>query len=233
MIPLKDTVLRRLFPLISWTIILLNFIVFFFEISLPPGALREFIIIFGVVPARFSQPGTLPLIDYLDVVTSMFIHGGWLHIIGNMWFFFLFGRSLEDRMGHMRFLTFYFLCGISAGATYIIFDSQSTVPSIGASGAIAGVMGAYILAFPTARILTLIPIIIFPLFIEIPAFFFLGFWFLIQVMSETFSYFSHVPGGGVAWWAHIGGFITGMILLFIFRKKSRSHQPDEFHNYAK
>lgn len=233
MIPLKDTVARRLFPLITWVIILLNSAVFLFEISLPPEALKEAVAIFGVVPARFSQPGPLPVIDYLDVITSMFIHGGWLHIIGNMWFFFLFGRSLEDRMGHLRFLAFYLLCGISAGATYIIFDSQSTLPSIGASGAIAGVMGAYILTFPTARILTLIPILFIPFFVEIPAFFFLGLWFFIQVLSETFTYFSHVPGGGVAWWAHIGGFITGMVLLFVFRKKSRPHQPDEFHNYAK
>jgi membrane associated rhomboid family serine protease len=233
MIPLKDTVTRGLFPLITWSIILLNFAVFFFEISLTPESLREFVIIFGVVPARLSQPGPVPVIDYLNVVSSMFIHGGWLHIIGNMWFFYLFGRSLEDRMGHTRFLAFYLLCGITAGATYIIFDSQSTVPSIGASGAIAGVMGAYILAFPTARILTLIPILFFPFFIEIPAFFFLGFWFLIQVISEAFSYFSHVPDGGVAWWAHIGGFITGMVLPFVFRRRKRPHQPDEFHNYVK
>ncbi len=232
MIPLKDTVIRRLFPFITWTIILLNFVVFFFEISLSPEALQQVVIIFGVVPARFAVPGPLPVIDYLDIITTMFIHGGWLHILGNMWFFYLFGRSLEDRMGHFRFLVFYFLCGITASLTYIIFDFHSTVPSIGASGAIAGVMGAYILAFPTARILTLIPILFIPFFIEIPAFFFLGFWFLIQVMSETFSYLSHAPGG-VAWWAHIGGFIMGMVLLFVFRKKGRPHQPDELHGYAK
>ena len=232
MIPLKDSVFRRLFPLMTWTIICLNAAVFFLELHMPSEVLNEFVFTFGVVPARYAGAGPLSTIDYMDVITSMFIHGGWLHIIGNMWFFYLFGGSVGGRMGHWRFLIFYILCGVSAGATYIIFDPHSAIPSIGASGAIAGVMGVYILMFPKSRILTLIPIIFIPFFVEVPAIIFLGFWFLIQVMSETVSYFS-ATSGGVAWWAHIGGFVAGMILMVPFRAKSRPHQPDELHNYAK
>jgi membrane associated rhomboid family serine protease len=241
MIPLKDNVFRREFPVMTWIIILVNAAVFLFEISLPPDALNQVIQVFGLVPARYVELGLSPgsrfsVLRYLPLVTCMFLHGGWLHIIGNMWFLYLFGGSVEDRIGHSRYLFFYLLCGIIAGLSYIVFDAQSSVPSIGASGAIAGVMGAYILMFPSARILTLFILVFIPFFFELPAFFYLGLWFFLQIASETFSYLSPELGFGVAWWAHIGGFAAGMILLFLFRKRKheyRSHQPDELHHYAR
>ncbi len=241
MIPLKDNIFRREFPSMTWMLILANAAVFWFELSLPEEVLNQIVQVFGIVPARYAELGLFPawrysLSRYLPLVTSLFLHSGWLHIIGNMWFLYLFGGSVEDRLGHARFLLFYLLCGISAGLAYVIFDVQSSVPSIGASGAIAGIMGSYILLFPTARILTLVPVIFIPLFFELPAFFYLGLWFLLQVFSETFSYLSPGAGVGVAWWAHIGGFAAGMILLFFFRKRKnefRRRQPDEWHHYAR
>jgi membrane associated rhomboid family serine protease len=164
----------------------------------------------------------------------MFMHGSWLHIIGNMWFLYLFGASVEDRMGKLRYFFFYVLCGLMAGFIYIYFDLQSMVPSIGASGAIAGVMGAYLVLFPTARIVTLIIIIIIPFFIELPALLYIAIWFFYQVLLEAIYASSPGLAGGIAWWAHIGGFVSGMLLLFPFRVKGLFHrQPyaDEQHRY--
>ncbi|VAX26920.1 FIG056164: rhomboid family serine protease [hydrothermal vent metagenome] len=238
MFPVKDTVPRRDFPYITWMIILINGMVFLFEISLPEDSLKQLFYLFGVVPARYSHPDWavlfgLPLDDYWPFITNMFLHGGWIHIIGNMWMLYLFGDNVEDRMGHGRFLVFYLLSGIAASITYFIFDMHSTVPAIGASGAIAGVMGAYLVMFPTARVITLIPIFFLPFFIEIPAFLYLGVWFASQVFSGTFSLLAPEAGGGIAWWAHIGGFIAGMVLLPVFRKKKRSYRkyfPDEIYS---
>jgi membrane associated rhomboid family serine protease len=158
----------------------------------------------------------------------MFLHGGWLHILGNMWFLYLFGRTVEDRMGHLRFLIFYLLCGIAANIAYFMLDLRSAVPEFGASGAIAGVMGAYVVLFPTARILTLVPIFIFPWLVEIPALFFVGYWFLLQVFSGTLSFASQGSSGGVAWWGHVGGFLAGVLFLFMFRRHPhRKQYPDE------
>ena len=149
----------------------------------------------------------------------MFLHGGWLHIIGNMWFLHLFGSTLEDRLGHGRFLIFYLLSGIAASVMYFLMAAYSKVPAFGASGAIAGVMGAYIVMFPRARILTLILILFFPIFVELSAFVYIGIWFLLQLFSGTLVLVSPTAGGGVAWWGHIGGFLTGIMLLPFFRKK--------------
>jgi membrane associated rhomboid family serine protease len=239
MIPLKDSILRLGLSYTTWTLIVLNGIVFIFEISIPKGILGEAFYFWGLVPARYSFPkwaiihGLSPR-DYLPFLTSMFIHAGWLHIIGNMWFLYLFGRSVEDRMGHIRFLIFYILSGLAANIVFYVLDLHAMIPEFGASGAIAGVMGAYIVMFPRAQILTLILIIIFPVFVNVPAFLFLGFWFLIQLFSGTLTFASHGSAGGVAWWAHVGGFATGVMLLPLFKNRKlarRKLYPDETYHY--
>ena len=238
MIPIKDTIPHIGIPWITWAIILLNGIIFIYEISIPKDILEEFFYLFGLVPARYSYPqwalihGLSPS-DYLPFLTNMFLHAGWLHIIGNMWFLHLFGSSVEDRMGHIRFLTFYILTGLAANIIFYILDIHSKIPEFGASGAIAGVMGAYILMFPRAQILTLIPIFLFPFFVNLSAIFYIGFWFLIQLLSGTLSFTSQNTGG-VAWWAHVGGFIAGMIFLPLFRNRRYSYRkpfPDETYHY--
>jgi membrane associated rhomboid family serine protease len=224
--------------MVTWTIILLNGIIFIFEISIPKDLLQQLFYLFGLVPAKYSYPKWafihgLPFDDYLSFLTNMFLHGGWLHILGNMWFLYFFGSRVEDQTGHIRFLVFYLLSGIAASVIFFGVDIHSTIPEFGASGAIAGVMGAYIVMFPKARILTLIPIFIFPFFVELSAFFYIGFWFILQLLSGTLSFASQKTGG-VAWWAHIGGFIAGIVLLPFFRKKERSHRklyPDETYRH--
>jgi membrane associated rhomboid family serine protease len=239
MIPIKDTIPRAGFPSIVWTLIILNGVIFIFEISIPKNILSQIFYAFGLVPARYSLPKWavihgLSFDDYLSFLTNMFLHGGWLHIIGNMWFLYLFGSRVEDQMGHIRFLMFYLLSGIAASTIFFLADIHLTIPEFGASGAIAGVMGAYIVMFPKARILTLIFVFLFPFFIEVSAFFYIGFWFVLQLLSGTLSFTSSATGG-VAWWAHIGGFITGIVLLPFFRKRERSHRkfyPDETYHYT-
>ncbi len=239
MIPLKDTIPRIGFSFITWTLILLNAIVFLFEISIPKDSLQQLFYLFGLVPARYTYPkwalihGLSPG-NYSPFLTNMFLHAGWLHIVGNMWFLHLFGGTVEDRMGHLRFLLFYLLSGLAANFIFFIVDPHSTIPEFGASGAIAGVMGAYIVMFPRAQILTLIPILFIPFLVNLPAFFYLGLWFLIQVLSGTLSFAFH-DSGGVAWWAHIGGFVTGIVLLPLFRNKKFSYRkpfPDETYHYV-
>jgi len=241
MIPLKDTIPRIGFSFMTWMLILLNAVVFIFEISIPKDLLQQLFLLFGFVPARYTYPGWASLHglspgNYSPFLTNLFLHAGWLHIIGNMWFLHLFGGTVEDRMGHLRFLFFYLLSGLAANFIFFMVDPHSTVPEFGASGAIAGVMGAYILMFPKAQILTLIPILFIPFLVNLPAFLYLGFWFLIQVLSGTLSLASHGEGGGVAWWAHIGGFATGMVLLPIFRNRKllyRKPFPDEAYHYVR
>jgi membrane associated rhomboid family serine protease len=161
----------------------------------------------------------------------MFLHGGWLHIIGNMWTLYIFGDNVEDRMGTIRFLAFYFICGLAAGLVHFFTNPNSTLPTVGASGAIAGVLGAYFLLFPTARVITLIPLFFLPLFVEIPAITYLGFWILSQIFSGAISLGLPEDVGGVAFWAHVGGFITGALLHWLFVKRRedvRSLSPDEW-----
>ncbi len=229
MFPIKDTVPSREFPWATWTIIVINTVVFLIELSLPEETLKEVFYHFGVVPARYSHPEWailwgLPVDNYWPFLTNMFLHGGWMHFISNMWTLYLFGDNVEDRLGHFRFIVFYLLCGVAASITHYIFNIHSTVPAIGASGAIAGVMGAYFLMFPFARVITLIPIFFIPYFIEIPAFVYLWVWFVSQLFSGAFSLLSPSEGGGIAWWAHIGGFVVGMFLLPVFRKKGHSYR---------
>jgi len=241
MIPLRDVVPRRTNPFVIWTLIALNSLVFFFELSLSGDSLQRFTALFGLIPIRYTQPellirSPLQVTNYWPFITHMFIHGGWLHLIGNMWFLWIFGDNVEDRMGHLRFVVFYLACGLAAALSNIVINPGATMPMIGASGAISGVMGSYLLLFPAARVITLIPIFFWPLIVEIPAFFFVGLWFCMQVLSGTYSLLAPQIGGGIAWWAHIGGFVAGMVLMPLFKKRTgiyrRPHFPDEQHYRA-
>jgi len=224
MFPIQDTVPRRESPFVTWAIILINGIVFLIELSLPPDALRAFLYHFGVVPARYMHPDVAgPPLGFLPFLTGMFVHGGWTHFIGNMWCLWLFGDNVEDRLGHVRYLGFYLICGLVSGITHVLFNPGSIVPAIGASGAISGIMGAYLVMFPTASVITLIPLFFIPYFVEIPAVIYLGVWFISQLFSGTFSLIAGISGG-IAWWAHIGGFLSGILLLPAFRKRRRSYR---------
>lgn len=216
MIPLRDTAPSRNYPVVNISLIAFNILVFLVQMS--QGAdLERFIYIYGLVPARYSVSHVAayfsPAQQVVSWVSFMFLHGGFLHLLGNMWSLYIFGDNVEDRLGHFRYLVFYLLCGLLSGLSHLVFNLHSTVPTIGASGAIAGVMGAYFILHPNARILTLIPIVFIPWFIEIPAYIFLGFWFVLQFIQAAGS--SGI-GGGIAWWAHIGGFVFGIIFLKIF-----------------
>jgi membrane associated rhomboid family serine protease len=225
MFPIRDTLPNRTFPSTTWALIILCGIVFLFETSLPQDLLEAFTYYFGIVPIEYTRRHRhgLPFVDYLSFLTTMFLHGGWLHFLGNMWFLKIFGSKVEDRMGHRRFLLFYLIVGVLASIFYIHFSPRSAMPVIGASGAIAGVMGAYYVLFPRARILTFIPIFIIPWLVEVPAVLFLGGWFLLQLFSGTVAQVLPSSGGGVAWWGHIGGFIAGVALVSFFKKSSRRH----------
>lgn len=216
MIPIRDTIPSKTYPVVNYVIIGINVVVLLFEKSLGAN-LDRFVYIYGLVPARYSTPQISSYFttgqQILSWFSFMFLHGGYLHLIGNMWFLYIFGDNVEDRLGPFRYLAFYLLCGITSGLSHLLFNFHSNMPTIGASGAIAGVMGAYLILHPHSKILTLIPIIFIPWFIEIPAFFFLGFWFVLQFLSATGS---HGNLGGIAWWAHIGGFVFGIVFLKIF-----------------
>jgi len=213
MIPIRDTIQSKNYPIVNNLIIGVNIFVYLIQMS--QGSDQNiFIFTYGLVPAKFSSPEIAayfsPLQQFISLFSFMFLHGGFWHLLGNMWSLYIFGDNVEDRMGPFRYLAFYILCGVASGASHMFLNWHSQIPTIGASGAIAGVMGAYFLLYPKSRILTLIPIFFIPYFIEIPAFFFLGIWFLIQFISAAGA---AGQGGGIAWWAHIGGFIFGMIFL--------------------
>ncbi|MBD3182211.1 rhomboid family intramembrane serine protease [Candidatus Poribacteria bacterium] len=234
MIPIKDTVPSKTYPFVTIGLIVINSIVFLFEVSLGED-LNQFLMTFGLIPLRFFhqiEVGKYPIRRFIPFFTSMFLHGGWLHLIGNMWYLWIFGDNVEDRMGHLKYILFYVLCGLAAGTTHLFTNVNSGIPTVGASGAIAGVMGAYIVLYPKAKIWTLIPIFLFIQFIEIPAFLFLGFWILMQFLIGTFSRSVGPSQGGVAWWAHIGGFAAGAILVFLFKKRKKHEvrrYADEYH----
>ncbi|HEX7795918.1 MAG TPA: rhomboid family intramembrane serine protease [Vicinamibacterales bacterium] len=214
MIPLRDVIPSRTVPFLTISIIVVNALAWFYELGLPREELPVFLRQFGVVPAYFSPP---------TLITSMFLHGSWSHVLGNMWYLWIFGDNVEDRMGHFRFLIFYLLCGIIAALGQIFIDPTSTLPTIGASGAIAGVMGAYFVLYPQSRVLTLIPLIIFWEIVELPAIFLLGFWFLMQLFSAgAIAATANSQMGGVAFMAHVAGFLTGVAGVFVFRKR----EPD-------
>jgi membrane associated rhomboid family serine protease len=221
-IPLRDTIPSSRFPAVTLLLIVANVASFLYFLSLGPRT-ETFLQSFGLTPAYVIYDVTHHL--YLRVavpfVSSQFLHGGWLHLIGNMWFLWIFGNNVEDKMGHRRFLGFYLLCGICAALGQVWSAPSSVMPMVGASGAIAGVLGAYFLLFPHAKVLTLIPLFIVFTTVEIPAVLFLGFWFVMQFLNGTMAFSeagSGGTGGGVAWWAHVGGFASGMALVFPFRK---------------
>lgn len=220
MIPLRDTIPSSRFPLVTLCLIGVNVLAFLAEISLSTQALDQFFQHWGIVPLRFTHPRLQA--NYFTLLSSMFMHGGWMHIIFNMWSLWIFGDNVEDRLGRAGFFLFYMLSGLAAGAVHIVTNPLSTVPTVGASGAIAGVMGAYLLLFPHATVVTLIPIFFFIQIVELPAVFFLGFWFLAQLFSGTLSLAAAgaLQAGGVAWWAHIGGFVVGFLWAVPLRRRT-------------
>jgi len=225
MFPLRDTVQARSLPLMNWTLIAVNVLVFVLLLSGPRAEL--WIARYGLVPAQlFSTPTA-----WLTIVTSMFLHGGLFHLISNMWALYIFGDNIEDRMGPGRFLIFYLLCGGVAAIVHVWMNPGSTIPTVGASGAISGVMGAYLVLFPYSRVITLIPFFFFPYLFEVPALFFIGLWFGGQLMNALVTSALAPPDvGGVAWWAHVGGFVAGIVLvrLFVVRRFVRRVYVDEY-----
>ena len=221
MIPLKDDNPTRTFPLITITIIALNILVFFYQLSMPAEKLEDFLFQYGAVPDRlihpFSQdasfPGTIPPI--LTVFTAMFLHGGLIHLLGNMLYLWIFGKNVEDFLGRPKFIVFYLISGFFAALIHTLSDVNSAIPMIGASGAIAGILGAYLVLFPRANVSTLFIFIVFIKIIKVPAVLVLGLWFLVQLLNAGSE------GGSVAWYAHVGGFLAGMFLIRNFKPAGR------------
>lgn len=217
-IPLKDLNPRRNYPVVNIALILANFAVFIYQLTLTPRAFKLFVLANATIPSRF--PAVLahhaPLGGaVLALVTSMFLHAGIAHILGNMLFLWIFGDNVEDFYGHFTYLFFYLFCGVGAGLLHVFFNWHSMLPSIGASGAISGVMGAYLVLYPRARVLTLVFIFLIP----VPAVIILVLWFVLQFVSGVSSLGVAAASGGVAWWAHVGGFLLGMLITSIARRR--------------
>ena len=218
MIPLRDTLRPRRFPVINWLIILANAAAFYYELRIGSSGQNGFINTWGLVPVRlWANPQSV----WITIFSAMFLHGGWFHILSNMWVLFIFGDNVEDRMGGGRYLVFYLLSGVAAALMQSFLLPGSSTPMIGASGAIAGVLGAYLVLFPRARILSLVPILFIFTVIEVPAIIFLLFWFASQLFSGFLS-LGGASGSGVAWWAHVGGFVFGLLGAFLFTGRRRS-----------
>jgi membrane associated rhomboid family serine protease len=225
MIPLRDAIPSQSSPAVTVLLITLNVLAFLYELSLGK-ALDVFIMQYGAVPLRFILAGQMEEVStverFLPIFTSMFLHGGWLHLGGNMLYLWIFGDNVEDRLGHVRFLLFYLACGLAAALAQIYINPTSKIPMVGASGAVAGVLGAYLVLFPHSRVIALIPILFFFQIVELPALLFLGFWFLMQFLNGAISITAATYAtGGVAWWAHIGGFVSGVVLGYLFPKRKR------------
>jgi membrane associated rhomboid family serine protease len=232
--PIRDTIRSYSFPIVNWAIIGANILAFLYETTLGPNALEELIRNFGMVPARLSLENPAvwiadPFIP-LTLVTSQFLHGGWLHLISNMWTLFIFGDNVEDRIGSFRFLLFYLFGGIAANLLQAFVFPNSPIPAVGASGAIAAVLGAYLVLFPRSRVITLILLFFFPWFVEISAIFYLGFWFVTQLYSGLFSF--GLPegsqAGGIAWWAHVGGFLFGFLIIRLITPRRHPAKPRQY-----
>ncbi len=225
MIPLKDTVPARNQPWVTYAIILANLLVFLLELSISTDDIQVFFYRFGMVPTQMdlNDPGKWGLF-----LSSMLLHGGIAHFIGNMWTLWIFGDNVEDKMGHGRYIIFYLLCGVIAGLTHYALNIQSTVPAIGASGAISGVMAAYMILFPKSRIIFLIPIFIFPLLFEISAVVYILIWFIAQLFSGTAFLIASPAAATIAFWAHIGGFLGGLILHQFFLKPKKKRPPTRY-----
>jgi membrane associated rhomboid family serine protease len=229
MIPLRDDTPRYSTPFVTYFIIALNVLVFLFEISIDsqgPQALNHFIREFGVVPRHFLKVAggstvSLPAL-FMPILTSMFLHGGWWHLIANMWFLWIFGDNVEDYLGHFVYLLFYLASGVAAAVLYVVLDASSNVPTVGASGAIAGVMGAYFMVYPRSRVLTWFPPIFF---FYLPAWVMLGYWFVYQFISGTaVSVVGERNMGGVAFWAHVGGFAAGIVLIKLLPQRQKTRR---------
>jgi len=217
-IPLKDLNPRRNYPIVNTALILANVAVFIYQLTLPPHAFKLFVLANATVPSRFpaALSGHAPLeAAFLPVLTSMFLHAGIAHILGNMLFLWIFGDNVEDFYGHLTYLAFYLVCGVGAGLLHVLFNWNSMLPSLGASGAISGVMGAYLILYPRSQILTLVFIFLIP----IPAVVILVLWFVMQFVSGVSSLGMGVASGGVAWWAHVGGFLLGMGITAMVRRR--------------
>lgn len=241
MFPIRDTIPTSTRPYVVYAIVAANFFVFLREISL--GLLHgggreisEFFFAYGLVPAFYSEPGIVEVAlgraptlfeQGLPFLSSLFLHGGIMHILGNMWMLWIFGDNVEDRLGHIGFSLFYLGCGVAAGLTHLVFNFDSAMPVIGASGAIAGVMGAYMVLYPRARVVAAIPIFFFLYFMELPAFVFLGFWFVLQLFNSSLG-----GASSVAWMAHIGGFVVGAIFALILGGGRSFGGPGSFHRRA-
>ena len=223
MLPIKSTVPVRYPPLATWSLIAINCVVFLFETSLSEAQLEEFLSQFALVPSHFSDPTEVA--DYLPFVSNMFLHGGWLHLILNMWTLWLFGPPIEDQFGWRLYLVFYLFCGVLASVTHVVFNPTSTIPALGASGAIAGILGCYMRLFPQARVIVMIPVIFIPLFFALPGAVFVGLWFLMQVLQARTSLFLASAGTSIAWWTHIGGFVGGFALASPLRFMARPNWP--------
>src|SRR5437763_4425194 len=240
MIPIKDYPgPRRRLPWVTWGIIAVNIVVFLYQVSLGSAA-SAFMFAYSVVPIALTHgipqtslpgvPANLPFRTpdpvYLTLITAMFLHAGWLHIGGNMLFLYIFGDNVEDRMGHFFYLLFYLFCGVVAGITQVAIDPGSSIPSLGASGAIAGVLAAYVVLFPLARVRTIIFIFIFFTIVTLPAIILIGLWFVLQFFDGIASLSTVQQGmGGVAYFAHVGGFITGLVIILLFRSRLRPPAP--------
>ncbi len=235
MFPIRDTIPSRTTPVVTWGLIGLNVTVFLYQLSLPEQSLQQLIYLFGIVPLRYTDPTWaaeigFPVGVYWPFVTSMFLHGGWLHLISNTWTLWIFGDNVEDRMGPFRFLAFYLICGVAAGIAHTLTNLSSPIPALGASGAVAGVLAAYMVLYPFARVVCVIPIIIIPVIFQIHAFLFILFWFFMQFFNGALALMAPGQMAGIAWWAHIGGFVAGIALLNTFVKNApppaRYQQPD-------
>lgn len=215
MFPLYDTIRTRKFPVFNWILILLNGLAFYYEWQLSEAELNRFIHTWGLIPSRWiaNLAEAWP-----TIFSSMFLHGGWFHLLSNMWILMIFGDNVEERLGSARYLFFYLLSGVAAGLLNIYISPASNMPMIGASGAIAGVLGAYLIQFPRAKVASLVPIIFIFTIVEIPAVIFLGFWFVLQLFSG-WQALQGADMGGIAWWAHIGGFIFGMLAVSLFVRR--------------
>ena len=235
MIPIRNAVPSRYPPVVTSLLIATNCLIFLLQNSLSPAELEEFLRDFALIPARYAAAlaygeAELSAADLFPFFSMMFLHGGWLHLIFNMWTLWLFGPTVEDRLGHGRYLAFYLACGLAASIAHVFFNPTSIVPALGASGAIAGVLGCYMRLFPLARVVVVVPILFIPLFFEVYAFLFVGLWFLIQIFQGALELLLPSSGGGVAWWAHVGGFVAGLTLgplLVRSEQRYRAYYPDE------
>ena len=232
MIPIRDTIRSRTAPVVTVALIIVNVLVFFHEIALGPY-LERFVYAYGLIPRRLVYwPGDpLDPMRFLPLFTSMFWHGGWLHLISNMLYLWIFGDNVEDRLGHMRYLLFYVAAGTAAGLTHVALSPGSVMPTVGASGAIAGVLGAYLVTYPRSRVLTFVPVFFLPWFVEIPAVAYLIFWFLMQLLEGIGSLGMPVETSGVAVWAHVGGFVAGVVLIKLLQPFRRPPAPARTLNF--